>query len=66
MSCSKPSLYFFLPVVLVQVDLSFICPKNAFAEVVCFFLAKTNLALFAPNGETYVFALMKSSLDCRL
>ncbi len=30
------------------------------------FLAKSNLALLAPCGEPSVFALMKSSLDCRL
>ncbi len=30
------------------------------------FLAKTNQALFAPSGEPSVFALVKSSLDCRL
>ncbi len=29
-------------------------------------LAKSNLALFAPWGEASVFALVKSSLDCRL
>ncbi len=29
-------------------------------------LAKSNLALFAPCGEPSVFALVKSSLDCRL
>ncbi len=41
MSCSKPSPYFFLPIILVQVDLNFSRPKNAFPEVVwlvrCFF-----------------------------
>ncbi len=31
-----------------------------------FFLAKSNQALFAPCGEPSVFALVKSSLDCRL
>ncbi len=30
------------------------------------FLAKSNLALFAPCGEPSVFVLVKSSLDCRL
>ncbi len=30
------------------------------------FLAKSNQALYAPCGETSVFALVKSSLDCRL
>ncbi len=30
------------------------------------FLAKSNLALFAARGEASVFALVKSSLDCRL
>ncbi len=30
------------------------------------FLAKSNLAFFAPCGESSVFALVKSSLDCRL
>ncbi len=30
------------------------------------FLAKSNLALFAPCGEPSVFALVKYSLDCRL
>ncbi len=38
MSCSKPSPYFFLPVILVQVDLNFSYPKNAFPEVVWLFL----------------------------
>ncbi len=37
MSCSKPSPYFFLPVILEQVDLNFSCPKNAFPEVVWLF-----------------------------
>ncbi len=32
----------------------------------CFFFAKSNLALFAPCGEASLFALVKSSLDCRL
>ncbi len=30
------------------------------------FFGKSNLALFAPCGEPSVFALVKSSLDCRL
>ncbi len=38
MSCSKPSPYLFLPVILVQVDLNFSRPKNAFPEVVWLFL----------------------------
>ncbi len=67
MSCSKPSPYFCLPVILIQVDVNFSCPKNAFPEVVwlfrCFsFLAKSNLVLFAPCGEPSVFALVKSWL----
>ncbi len=33
MSCSEPSTYLFLPVILVQVDLNFSCPKNAFPEM---------------------------------
>ncbi len=54
-----------------HVDLNFSCPKNAFLEVIrffldVFFLAKSNLALFAPCGEPSVFALVKSSLDCTL
>ncbi len=32
MSCSKPSPYFFPPIILVQVDLNFSCPKNAFFQ----------------------------------
>ncbi|MEE6527480.1 hypothetical protein FKM82_028882 [Ascaphus truei] len=47
MSRSKPSPYFFLPIILVQVALSFICPKNAVPELGCFFrycLAKSYLA----------------------
>ncbi len=66
MSCSKPSPYFFLPVILVQVDLNFSNPNNAFLELVWFldvFLAKSNLALFAPCGEPSVFVLVKSYLD---
>ncbi len=67
MSCSKPSPYFFLPIILVQVDLNFSRPKNAFPEVVWLvFLAKSNLALFAPCGKPSVFVLVKSFLDCRL
>ncbi len=60
---------FFLPVILVQVDLNFSCPKNDFQELVWhfkMFLAKSNLALFAPCGEPSAIALVKSSLDCRL
>ncbi len=66
MSCSKPSPYFFLPVILVQVDLNFSHPMNAFPEVFWFFrcfLAKSNVALFAPCGEPSVFALVKSCLE---
>ncbi len=37
MSYSKPSPYFFLPVILVKVDLNFSCPKNTFPEVVWLF-----------------------------
>ncbi len=54
MSCSKPSPYFFLLVILVPVDLNFSRPTNTFAEVVWLFRcfsAKSNLALFAPCGE---------------
>ncbi len=61
---------FFLPVILVQIDLNFSRLKNAFPEVIWLFfrcfLEKSNLALFAPCGEPSVFALVKSSLDCRL
>ncbi len=57
MSCSKPSPYFFLPVILVQVDLKFSHPKNAFPEVVFFRYCLANLALFAPCGEASVSAL---------
>ncbi len=70
MCFSKHSPYFFLPFILVQVTLNFSLPKNAFADVVWLyldaFLAKSNQALFAPCGEPSVFALVKSSLDCRL
>ncbi len=52
MSCSKPSPCFFLPIVLVQVDLNFSRPKS-------------NQALFVACAEASVFALVKSSLDCR-
>ncbi len=39
MGCSKPSPYFFLfPIILVQVDLNFSRPKNAFPELVWIFL----------------------------
>ncbi len=45
-------------------------PKNIFQKWFGFFfrcfLAKSNQALYAPCGETSVFALVKSSLDCRL
>ncbi len=42
--CSKTSAYFFLPFILVQVDLNFSRPKNAFPEVVwLFFVEKSNL-----------------------
>jgi len=71
-SYSKPSQYFFLPVILVQVNLivSSVCPNNALPELVS--LAKSNLGflefneLLTPCGKPYVFALRKSSLDCRL
>ncbi len=52
----------FLSVILVQVDLNFSCPKNAFPDV----FWQSNQALFAPCGEPSLFALVKSSLDCRL
>ncbi len=38
MRCSKPSLYYFLPVIPVQVDVNFSHPKNVFGEGVCIFL----------------------------
>ncbi len=71
MSCSKPSPYFFLLVILVEDDLNFSCSKNANLRsgLFCFFrcfLAKSNLALIAPCGEPSVFALVMSSLDYRL
>ncbi len=59
MSCSKPSPYFFLPVILVQVDLNFSFLKGCFSRsglaffFNVFILAKSNLALFAPCGEPY-------------
>jgi len=33
MSCSNSSSNFLLPIILVQVDLSLICPKNAVPEL---------------------------------
>ncbi len=65
MSCSKSSPYFFLPIILVQVDLNFSHPKNAFPEVVWLFrcfLAKSNLALFPPCGLNHVYLLWWSLL----
>ncbi len=62
----------FLPVILVQVELKFQLSKECFSKVVfniffrCFFLAKSNLSLFAPCDEPSLFALVKSSLNCRL
>ncbi len=57
MSCSKPSPYFF-SISAVQ--------RILFQKWSGFFRAKSNLALFAPCGESSVYALVKSSLDCRL
>ncbi len=37
MSCSKPSPYLFLPVILFKIYLNFSHPKNAFPEVVWLF-----------------------------
>ena len=76
MSCSKPSPYFFLPIILAQVDLSFISPKNAVPELgwlLQIFWGKVESGLsileayewFTPCGEPSVFALVKSSLDGR-
>ncbi len=71
MSCSMHSPYFFLPVqsgyrlILISAVQKMLFQKwLAFVEF--FFLAKSYLALFASCGEPSVFALMKSSLDCRL
>ncbi len=62
----------FLPIILVQVYLYFSHPNNAFAEVVwpfqMFFwqsLIRRCLHLVVLNKSS-LFALMKSSLDCRL
>ncbi len=60
MSYSRPSPYFFLPVILVQVDLNPLFQKwSGLSDV---FLAKTILAMFAHLWWTH---LVKSSLDCR-
>ncbi len=62
----------FLPIILVQVYLYFSHPNNAFAEVVWLFqmffwqsLIRRCLHLVVLNKSS-LFALMKSSLDCRL
>ncbi len=64
MSSSKPSPYVFFSVILVQADFNV---KECFSEVVwlfyMFFLAKSNMASFAPCGEASEFALVKSSID---
>ncbi len=68
MSCSKPSPDCFLPVILEQVDLNFSVQRMLFQKCSGFFrclLSKSNLGLFAACGEASVFALVKSSLDCK-
>ncbi len=69
MSCSKPSPYFFSSHRSgTQVDLNFIRPKNVFSEVVWLFLGVFWQSLIWPClhcGEPSLFALVKSSLDCR-
>ncbi len=66
MSCSKPSPYFFLPVILVQVDLNFSHPKNAFPEVVWLFLDVFWHSLIWPCFLLVVnpLYLLSWSLDC--
>ncbi len=69
MSCSKPSPYFFLRSFWYRLILISAVQKMLFQKCSGFFgcfLAKSNLTLFAPCGEPSVFALVKSSLDCRL
>ncbi|MEE6518289.1 hypothetical protein FKM82_029205 [Ascaphus truei] len=71
MSRSKPSAYIFLPIILVQVDLGFICPKNAVPELGWLFfrycLAESNLAflfLRLMNGLHLVVNLCICSSLC--
>ncbi len=63
MSCSKPSPYFYLPVILIQVDVNFRISKECFSKSGLFkkknLLPKSDLALFAPCGELSVFSLVK-------
>ncbi len=70
MSCSKPSPYtFFFPSFWYRLILISAVQRMLFQKWSVFFrcfLVESNLALFAPCGEPSVFALVKSSLDCRL
>ncbi len=68
MSCSKPSPYFFLPVIVVQVDLNFSHPKNVFPEVVWLFLDIFLQSQIWPCLHLVVnpLYLLWWTLDCRL
>lgn len=68
MSCSFPSLYFYLPVILVQVHLGFININKIDFRTWKTFLAKSNLAFLILNvtsGLHHIFICMMASLDCR-
>ncbi len=68
MSCSKPSPGFFLHhsgTGFSQFQPSKECFSRSGLTFLDVFLEKSNLALCAACGEPSVFALVKSSLDCR-
>ncbi len=72
MSCFKPSPYFFLHVILVQGDLNFSCPKNAFPEVVwlffwpCLHLVVNPLYLFSWSLLLIVDFDSDTTTSCRV
>ena len=71
--CFSPSAYYFLPIVLMQVYVSFICPKNLIPEhdrlvymfsnrVLSDFYVPECYLWFAPDCEPSVFTFMKMCL----
>ncbi len=63
MSCSKPSTYFFVPVILVHVDLNFSCPKNAFPEVVWLFNPLGSEVILGPLRCVLISATYKVNMS---
>ncbi len=66
MSCSKPSPYFFLLIILVQVGINFSHPKKCFSRSALAFLDVFESGLVCSLWWSLCICSGESSLDCRL